>query len=161
VAEEKEPSAADSQMLTLARKHLTSDDEETRLEAVRVLGQVGDARAIRLLVGALQDESAAVRGETVQVLDALGWEPPGPSKRALRLGAAGQFAEAAAEGVPAVQPLVIMLPTMPDEDRPAALDALIQIIEESVADIETQDLRALATFPELRELVKEELQQRD
>jgi HEAT repeat protein len=144
----------------LAMKSLMSPDPEGRLEAVRVLRQAGSDRAVQLLIGALQDVSAEVRRETVEALDALGWQPPDPAGRALRAVAAGQFDDAMAEGAVGVTPLVAILPSMPEEERYEALDALALVLQDQAGDIDAQDLRALTAFPELRDLAQMELQRR-
>ncbi len=137
---------------------LMSPEVEERLEAVQVLRDVGGARAMKLLSVALQDETAVVRQEAVQALDALGWAPASPQHRAQRAIALGQFEAAAAEGGGAIEPLIAAL--QDGESHDAALDALARIVEESAAELDADDLRAVAAVPALRDFAEAELQRR-
>jgi HEAT repeat protein len=152
--------ASSTDLLAEAAKLLMNPDPDERKEAVCALHQIPAPQATKLLVGALEDASPVVRKGAVLALDARSWEPPDAVKRALRATAHGAFADAVAEGVVAVRPIVAVLPTVDPQERRSALTALHQIITEHAADIEPQDLRAVAELPELRELAQEELQRR-
>jgi len=158
------PPALDEQdaeeQVQAAIKALMNPEMEVRLEAVHALRDVGDPRAMKLLTAALQDVHGAVRSEAVAALSDLGWEPKNEKQRALRAVAAGRLSEAVVEGVAAVPPLITLLQDETAQNRDDALEALIGILEQHGGEMELEDLRAVAQFPDLRDRAQTELLRR-
>ena len=50
-------------------------DGHVRNAAAGVLGQIGDTRAVELLIAALKDRDSNVREAAAGALEALGWQP--------------------------------------------------------------------------------------
>lgn len=81
-------------------------NSETRAEAVKALGEIGDESAINPLVRTLQDEDRHVREEAANALEILNWTPVNDTENAYYLIAKVQWNELVKLGEPAIEPLI-------------------------------------------------------
>jgi HEAT repeat protein len=102
-------------MLWWTLRQIRSEDYETRVEAVRKLGQLRDKRAVEPLVAALQDRAWKVRLEAAAALERLDWQPSDDTQRALLAVACLDFEKAKRFGVSAIEPLMTALQDVSSE----------------------------------------------
>lgn len=100
--------------------------------------------------GGLNDPQFSVRLETVQRLRASGWTPEKPAERALAAIVDIDYASAAAEGEPALEPLGVVLGTGSWVDARKAAAAIGQIGGPAAAALLAKALKGSEDFDVLR-----------
>jgi HEAT repeat protein len=100
---------------------------ENRPDAARVLGQIGDARALEALTAALQDGDYIVRRAAAEALDGMGWRPRKDETSARYWVAKQEWKRCAAIGGPAVGPLIAELRPDNVTERLVVEEALVRI----------------------------------
>ena len=96
-------------------------------------GEIGDERAVELLIQALKDEySSSVRWEAAEALDELGYEPKNDTEKAYYLIARKNWDELVKMGEPAVEPLIHALKDEDSGVRREAIKTLVKIGEPAV-----------------------------
>ena len=104
---------------------LEHGDPSVRQAAVKVLGKIGDPRALKPLISVLGDEH--VRAGTVKALDRLGW-CPGEDENGARYWIGKQRWDICIKiGRPAVEPLLAAIKASDQHVRRAAIEALGKI----------------------------------
>src|SRR5438067_8276241 len=89
----------------LGRTLITDGSWRVRLQAVVVLGKLGDRRAVPALIQALSDSNETVRGLAAQVLGDLGGEDAQPAlERAARSDGSGFVREKATASLAKLRP---------------------------------------------------------
>jgi HEAT repeat protein len=98
-----------------------SDD---RLTFARMLGEIGDARAVEPLVATLGDNDLWLRQTAAEALSQLGWEPADDKQRALNAIALKKWDEVERLGAAALEPLLARVGDKDKQVRRAAARTL-------------------------------------
>jgi len=112
---------------------LSSDDNETRIEAIKALGEIGDKSASNDLVKMLRDPNQNAREEAATALDNLRWTPTNDIDKAYYLIAKGNWGEAASLGNSTVKACLQFLQY--DDVKDKALDCILQIGEPAIPSL--------------------------
>lgn len=102
------------------------EDEEMRKASASALGHIGDP-AVGPLIDAVRGWNRLERMRSVAAFDALGWQPDMNETGAVYWAAKRQWNRCTEIGVPAVEPLIQILPTHYVNDREGAAEALGEI----------------------------------
>ncbi len=124
LAAEELSKRCDRSVLTLLIEALTDSDSFARVLACRVVGKLGDPKAINSLVPLLRDESTDVRSAAASALTILGWNPSNSVQVATREIAVGNHRKATVVGMNSFDALVEDLQHKQWMTRRAAAEAL-------------------------------------
>ena len=114
---------------------LGSRDAALRESAARLLGKIGDARAIKALVGTLTNDSPDVVQAAAEALRMLRWKPDKTAAGAAYWASQTEFGKCVEMGPVAIPSLVTALGDRHRAGREAARQALIQIGATAVESI--------------------------
>ena len=103
---------------------LADRDRSVREAAVQSLGRLGSPEAIDALCGAFAEGDRELKGLAASGLRSLDWSPAGARQRAVHAVLHGRYAEAAAEGPAALEPLVALAADREPAARRGAAEAL-------------------------------------
>lgn len=134
---------------------LTAGGEAVRAIAAKVLGQIGDARAVEPLIERLKSPDPKIRRSTAVALRALGWQPANTRHRVFYALAQGNCDDVLKEGSGVLEPLVeialgsrsigIFGEVLMRMDA-VVINALIAMIEEADSAFREKITRALIDF---------------